>query len=240
MRQTIQAIYLGHINYSETSVIGRFYTLEYGTQSFILKGVRKKKSKLAALLQPLNLVEISTNYRTDRELNLCFGLNLTRHLNSISMDIRKTTIALFLAEILNKSIVESEENSELYHFITSKIHYFEEGEFNPNFHHHFLLELSALLGFFPLNSNHKSETQFNLQDGVFEFVDGDSGIHLNENVSMHLKEMLKQGVSYLGETKIPASERMLILNGLVRYYETQLGLISNSIKSHHVLQAVFG
>ncbi len=240
MRQTIQAIYLGHINYSETSVIGRFYTLEYGKQSFILKGVRKKKSKLVALLQPLNLVEISTNYRSDRELNLCYGLSLTKHLNDIATDIRKTTIALFLAEILNKSIVEAEENQELYSFLTAKINQFETERFNPNFHHYFLLELCSFLGFYPLYSAHKSETQFNLQDGIFEYVKGNSGIHLDEDVSFHLKQMLHKGVSYLGEERISSSERMLLLNGLVRYYETQLGLISNSIKSHHVLQAIFG
>ena len=58
-----EAIILGYINYSETSVILKTYTKDYGFKSFIVRGIRSKKRKKITLgqLQPLTILDIEFN-----------------------------------------------------------------------------------------------------------------------------------------------------------------------------------
>ena len=95
MQQTITGLYLNHTNYGDTSVILKLYTLQYGTTSFIVKGLKRKKGG-GALLQPFHYLELSSNYRTDKDLNFGNQVRLAKVSYSITSDIRKGTVALFL------------------------------------------------------------------------------------------------------------------------------------------------
>lgn len=236
MRQVIHGIYLGHINYSESSVIGRFYTQEYGKQSFVIKGAKSKKSKIIGLLQPLNELEIISNFQESKNLNTSYGVTIANVRNNIHNDIRKTTIALFLSEILNKSIIEEESNFPLYQFLLSNINALNKNEFDPNFHIRFLIELSLFMGFYPLQSNHASDNVFNLEDGIFENENAASPIHLNKSLSASLSKVLSNGANESTITKI---NRYHLLDGIVSYYEIQLGLKPHSFHSHEILKTVF-
>ena len=46
MLANTEAIILGYINYSESSIILRAYTKDFGYKSFIIRGIRTKKKKL--------------------------------------------------------------------------------------------------------------------------------------------------------------------------------------------------
>lgn len=236
MRQVIRGIYLGHINYSESSVIGRFFTLEYGKQSFVIKGVKSKKSKMIGLLQPLNEIEIISNFQPQKNLNTCYNVAPMQLRNQIYSDIRKTSIALFLSEILNKSIIEEEPNFPLYHFILSNIKTLDENKFDSNFHLSFLLELSLFLGFYPLKSIHKSDVLFNLEEGVFENENAGSPLHLNKATSDSLATALTNGFT---NSLLNKKSRFELLDGLVTYYEVQLGLKTSTFQSHEVLKTIF-
>jgi len=236
MRQVINGIYLGHINYSESSVIGRFYTQEFGKQSFVIKGAKSKKSKIIGLLQPLNELEIISNFQESKNLNTSYGVTIVNVRNNIHSDIRKTTIALFLSEILNKSIIEEEANFPLYQFILSNINALNKEKFDANFHIRFLIELSLFMGFYPFQSHHTSNNVFNLEDGIFENENAASPIHLNKSISAELSKVLSHGAN---DETISKVNRFELLDGLVTYYEIQLGLKSNSFHSHEILKTVF-
>jgi DNA repair protein RecO (recombination protein O) len=236
MRQVIHGIYLGHINYSESSVIGRFYTQKFGKQSFVIKGAKSKKSKIIGLLQPLNELEIVSNFQETKNLNTSYGVTISNVRSNIHSDIRKTTIALFLSEILNKSIIEEEANFPLYQFILSNINALDRDKFDVNFHIRFLIELSLFMGFYPLQSNHVSNNVFNLEDGIFENENSASPIHLNKTISLELSKVLSYGAN---ENTITKENRFELLDGLVTYYEIQLGLKSHAFHSHEILKTVF-
>ena len=236
MRQVIHGIYLGHINYSESSVIGRFYTQEYGKQSFIIKGAKAKKSKLIGLLQPLNELEIVSNFQVNNNLNTSFSVSMSTVRNSIHSDIRKTTIALFLSEVLNKSIIEEEANYPLYQFLLSNINALNNDQFDGNFHIRFLIELSLFMGFYPFKSNKPSNNVFNLEDGIFENENASSPMHLNKEISASLSNVLSYGAN---DETIPKKIRFELLDGLITYFEIQLGLKSHSFQSHEILKTVF-
>ena len=59
MLNKTRGIVLHHIKYSETSIIATIYTEVFGRQSYIIKGIRNKKSKIKAnILQPLFLLNM--------------------------------------------------------------------------------------------------------------------------------------------------------------------------------------
>lgn len=235
MRQTIHGIYLGHLNYSETSVIARFYTEEYGKRSFLLKGVKGKKSRSAGLLQALNQLEISCNFKQDQDLNTVFSIDSQFTLHGVHSDFKKSSIAVFLAEIIHRSIMEEEPNRPLYLFLTHRFKELNEGDFQPNFHLKLILELSLFLGFYPRLSSHQSDHVFNLEEGIFEHENYQSPMVLDQDTSTLLKQLIETGEL----PKITSEQRSKLLDGLVSYYEIQLNLKPNSFQSHQILKTVF-
>ncbi|MCB9189092.1 MAG: DNA repair protein RecO [Flavobacteriales bacterium] len=235
MRQTIHGIYLGHLNYSETSVIARFYTEEYGKRSFLLKGVKGKKSRSSGLLQALNLLEITCNFKSEQDLNTAFSIDSQQTLHGVHNDFKKSSIAVFLAEVIHRSIVEEEPNRPLYLFLTHRLKELNETEFEPNFHLKLLLELSLFLGFYPRLSSHPSDHVFNMEEGLFEHESYQSPMILDKETSTLLKILIESGEL----PKISSEQRSKLLDGLVSYYEIQLHLKPNSFQSHQVLKTVF-
>ena len=70
MLKKTKGIIFHQVKYSESSVIVKIYTELLGLQSYILKGVRKKKSKIKSnLLQPLTLVEMEVYHKENSEIN---------------------------------------------------------------------------------------------------------------------------------------------------------------------------
>ena len=69
---------------------------------------------------------------------------------SIHLDIRKSSILLFLNELLYKSIQEEAVNPELFSFIFDHLMLLDQTTENPaNFHLFFAIHLTRYLGFFP-------------------------------------------------------------------------------------------
>jgi hypothetical protein len=75
-----------------------------------------------------------------------------------------------------------------------------------------------------------------LEDGVFENENAGSPLHLDKNTSQVLAEVLREGVN---QTTVNSKNRFALLDGLVTYYETQLGLKPHAFHSHEILKTVF-
>jgi DNA repair protein RecO (recombination protein O) len=117
-----QGVVLHFIKYSESSVVATIYTKAFGRQSFLIKGLRGKKTiNKANLLQPFFLVEMEVYYKENRELQKLGGLRNAWPFSSIPYDIRKSTQAIFLAEVLFRSIRECESNASLFDFLEQSI-----------------------------------------------------------------------------------------------------------------------
>src|SRR5690349_2690466 len=99
-----RGIVLHTVKYSETSVISKIYTEKLGLQSYIVKGVRSAKSKSkAALLQPLTLLEMEVSHRENKQLQFIKEYTRAHNYQSIPFHVLKSTIALFLLEVISKS-----------------------------------------------------------------------------------------------------------------------------------------
>ena len=78
MLANTEAIILGYINYSESSIILRAYTKDFGYKSFIIRGIRTKKKKKITLgqLQPLTILDIEFNNLKNNNLSSLKSIKL--------------------------------------------------------------------------------------------------------------------------------------------------------------------
>lgn len=137
--------------YGETSIIVNIFTEFFGIQSYIVNGVRSKSAKnRIALFQPMTLLELVVYYRENANIKRIKELKCIHPYQTITSDVRKSAVAMFLNEVLNKTVKEETHAQELCDFL---IHAFiildTQTEGSENFHLIFLLKLSRFLGFGP-------------------------------------------------------------------------------------------
>jgi len=146
-----RGIVLNYIKYRESSIIAKVYTEQLGVQSYIINSVRKKGAgSRIALFQPFTLLDMVVYTSHKGGLTRISEYKCAYPFSSIPFDIRKSSIVLFLSEIVARTVKEEEENQPLFNFLYNAILAFDaEEEGFENFHLEFLLQLSHHLGFGP-------------------------------------------------------------------------------------------
>ncbi|MEC7454712.1 MAG: DNA repair protein RecO, partial [Bacteroidota bacterium] len=161
MLVTTEAIVLSKINYSETSLIVRCYTLSDGVKSYLVKGSKQGRSgkKNAALFQPLNQLEITSQHKANSSLSIPKSTKINNPYQTIPYAMDKLSVVLFLSEVLSAALKEEEANPSLFQFLCNSLSWFDMQDNVANFHIFFLLSLTKHLGFFP-NINHQNLPYF--------------------------------------------------------------------------------
>jgi len=149
MLQKTKGIVFKYFKYSDTSIVVKIFTQQYGIQTYIVNGVRSKKSKSKiALFQPLTILDLVVYHNPNKEIKRISELKCHEPFQSLASQMQKTTMTIFLSEIMYKAIKEEGEVNELYEFLESSITLFDTlPEQYQNFHLQFLLKLSKYLGF---------------------------------------------------------------------------------------------
>lgn len=146
-----RGVVLHYIRFRESSIIAKVYTEALGVQSYIVNSVRKKgPGARMALFQPFTLLDMVVYTSRNGGLTRISEYKSTHPFATIPFDIRKSSILLFLSEMVSRTVREEEENPALFHFLYNAIIFFDaqRGGYE-NFHLVFLLQLSSLLGFGP-------------------------------------------------------------------------------------------
>ncbi len=232
-----RGIVLHQIKYSETSVIAKIYTELFGLESFIIRGVRNNKSKVKqGLLRHLSLVDLVVYHNNKKGLQHLKEIKSNYTFKSIPFDMRKSSIALFMNEILYKSIKEETKNEEMFDFIYKSIISLDEAEENfSDYHFHFVVKLNKYLGFYPNNNFSDNVSVFNIREGMFQEFVTDEETCMDESLSNQFHLLLEKE---FGEHYVPAEYRKQLLNKIIEYYRYHVAGISE-IKSHQVLETVF-
>ena len=240
MLAATEGIVLHFIKYGESSVIATIFTKDFGRQSYIVNASRSRKSKnKAALLQPLFLLDLEVYQKQTRELQRVKEFKSLQTYQNVPFDIAKSTQAIFLAEMLYKTIHEQESYPELFHFIKSALLYFdlmEEGW--QNFHLYFLFRLTEYFGFLPDTTKVGFEGWFDLKKGAVVTFEPAHPLYANKEVTGHLITLSVLKINELDSFKIPRKMRDSILQTLVDYYQLHFENLGE-IKSLNVLREVF-
>ncbi|HEX7492828.1 MAG TPA: DNA repair protein RecO, partial [Bacteroidales bacterium] len=151
MLEKTRAIILHQIKYTDSGIISQMYTRKFGRQSFLIKGMRNRKTgKHNILFQPMFILDLELYYKASREMQTLkeFSVSFTPY--EIYSNIKKSCVAIFLGEVLTSVLKEESPHEELFDYIEESILYFENcKEGYANFHIAFLAGLSSFLGFEP-------------------------------------------------------------------------------------------
>lgn len=155
MLHKTRGIVISYIRYRETSIIAKIYTEKFGIQSFIENGVRSSKGKnRIALFQPLSLLDMVVYHDEKKELHRISEIKSSFPFRTLPYEIHKSSIGMFLDEILNKTLKEHTENEVLFDFLYHSLIFLDETEEHfENFHLIFLLKYAFFLGFSPQDSS---------------------------------------------------------------------------------------
>lgn len=227
------------INFRETSVILKVYTELLGMRSYIVNGVRKINAKQkAALLRPLSLLHLEVYESPGKNIQRIKEYRPAELFTSLPFDIQKSSVGMFIGEVLHKSIKEEEENEELFEFLFNSISFLDKTESScANFPLWFLLDLSRHLGFYPRNNFSEMRPHFDLVEGDFVEEDRQSYGKLDQVVSGKIAQLLDLNLSEFEKLPLSGRRRNELLQHLLKYYEQHVANFG-SVKSLEVLREV--
>jgi DNA repair protein RecO (recombination protein O) len=235
-----RAIVLKTIKYSETSLVVKVYTEHHGLRSFLVKSVRKKHAKNSPnLFQTLSLLEIVFIDKEGSGLIIPKDIVSWQHFSSIPFDVCKSSVVLFMNELIYRSVHEEEANPDFFQFLLQSLLFIDTTPNRvSNAHLVFALHLTRFLGFFPLGNFSPSHPFFLLREGVFSKYLQEKDFSLNQEESMLLDLLIHKDIESCHEIEISISVRKRMLEIIILYY--QLHLIGfGEIKSLEVLNQVF-
>ena len=235
-----RGIVLHTLKYGDSSMVAYLLTDVGGRRSYMVQGVRSRSgrgSKLA-LFQPMFPVEFegleSPRQQMDRFKEVRAGFAL----QSLPFDVRKSTMALFMAEVLYRLVRESEANEPLFDFVWSSAEALDAMDDGvSNFHLWFLANLSRLLGYRPGN-DYTPGAWFDIREGSFTPLRPPHGEVLSADDARILHDLLECDVRYIAEIGLNRRQRVAYLDALLVYYGYHLDAI-HAVQSVRILQEVF-
>ncbi|MEO0045509.1 MAG: repair protein RecO [Bacteroidota bacterium] len=231
-----KAIVISSLKYQEKSLIVKCFTLSDGLKSYFVQSAfsSKKSNQKIAYFQPLTLLEIEANHKNKGTLEHFKEIKLSSAYQTINTDIIKSTIVIFLSEMLHHSIQEEEKNENLFIFLESALLWLDNHDDTANFHLILLLEVTKFLGFYP-DTTDIDNKHFEMKDGVFSPFLGTSCLTEHET---HLFKKLID-LKFDSNQKVFAGiERQILLKILLDYYTIHLDGFKKP-KSLEVLKEVF-
>jgi len=227
-----RGIVLNFIKYRETSIIAKIYTEELGLQTYIVNSVRQKTGRIA-LFQPFTLLDMVVYTSPKGGITRISEYKCSYPFSSIPYAIRKSSMLLFLSEVISYTIKEEEENRSLFEFLNNAIIHFDQQEEGfENFHLIFLLQLSFYLGFGPASGT-EITSQVAFSSG-HQFVGGRPAILHFQAFEDYLDNLLHQPE----KTDIPNGKvRRELLLILIKYYQLHVEKLGE-IRSLNVLSEV--
>ena len=234
-----RAFVIRSIKNGETSLIVSCYLEDIGYKTFIVKGVYgSKKPKFSkAHFFPLNIVNINYSYTEGKNMGFIREVKSERLYNSLHVDIQKSSVIIFLSEILNSIFKEETQvNKDLFNFLLNTLSWYDQVKSCNNFHIKFLIELSRFIGFYP-NINNENDSFFNLESGSTSAIQT-IGANISGNDLILFKEFLGTEFEDLNNMNIKNESRTRILNYIIDYYSLHLQMFKTP-KSINVFAEIF-
>ena len=146
MNAKTDAIVLRLAPHNEKSSLLHLYTRSHGRMQFIVYGQRGRSKKgITALLEPLNLLHIEAVVRNNQvgQLRECELAYVPRSLMS---DHSRRCVALFISEILSRTLTHPEQDERLFEFLTRTVRELDTCDDPQNVHLRFLVGYAEQLG----------------------------------------------------------------------------------------------
>lgn len=224
--------------YSESSVIAQIFTEKFGLQSYLINGVRKTGGKFNMnMFQPLHLLDMVVYHKPTGNIQRAAELRNFPVFESIPYHIVKSSLVIFLNEVIYKSIRLHTADERLFKFLFHSLEaldHLDEGL--GNFHLWFMVQMSRYLGFYP-DISHRELPYFDLRDGTYaEHLP--VHVHVLEgSLTVLFTQLATSHLDTISGIQLTHAQRKDLLDKLLEYYQLHVDGFIN-IKSHIVLEEV--
>ncbi len=235
-----RGVVLHTIKYGENAIVVHLLTDVGGRQSFMVQGIRSSRGRgsKAALFQPLFALEFEGIDPPRGEMHRFREVRSGITLSRTPFDVRRSTIALFIAELLYRLVKESEPNSPLFESVWRSIEALDTIDDGvANFHLWFLTKLSRDLGFMP-SGEYCEGGYFDIQEGEYVAKRPHHDWVMEVEESRLMDRMMRCEVTQLGEIALSRHSRVAYLEAILRFYSYHLDAI-HTIRSIDILRELF-
>ncbi len=239
MSNQSKAIVLHSIKYGETSLIVNCFLYDIGVKSFIVKGVlNSKNTKFSkSYFLPLSIIDINYSVKKNKDIGYIADAKPAKIFTSVHTDIFKSSVIIFLSELLNSVLKESPgSNKKLFEYLEYALTWFDKSTKQANFHLKILVDLTKFMGFYP-NIKQNSHRFFDLSLGISVGVKP-IGNYIENLELKKFKELLGTTFEDLNSIKIDNLLRVKILGLMIDYYSLHLQMFK-SPKSTNIFNEVF-
>ena len=232
-----RGIALKTTNYSENSIVAQVYTEQFGLQSYLINGARKPKAKIHInMLQPLHLLDMVVYHKENGGLQRIKEAHQSPVLHEIPLDIVKSSMALFLNEVLYKVLRHQQPDHWLFSYLTEAILWLDRTKNSiSNFHLVFLMELSRFLGFYP---SIVDKPYLDLIEGVFSNTLPQHPHFISEPQLSILRQLMTMGYARADQVSINRMDRKYLLEKTLDFYRLHTENFGE-VNSMQVLEEVF-
>ncbi|MBR2947940.1 MAG: recombination protein O N-terminal domain-containing protein [Bacteroidales bacterium] len=223
-------IILHTTKYSDNSLIIHGYSLDKGRIGLILRGVHtnggKKRNSWSkgnsiSILHPLNIIDVEVYENHKGGMESIKEYSPRFQLNSIRSDITKSSMTMFISELLYRTLVTPEKDELMYDFIVNSILLLEGLTGSAaNFHLWFMICYCERLGFAPIGDFGSEFDPFSEEE---------------KNI---LKELYSGTFAQAMDIQLNAGLRRSIIESIIKYMEYHTGS-RIKLNSLPVLQTIF-
>ena len=150
MQISTEGIVIRRIKYGENGCIVHIFTRSSGMRHFIVKSGKHRSS--GAFFLPLTQLEFVMTSGKENTLGYLKDIRISCPYKTMYQDVKKSTVAIFLSEVLSYVLQNEIQNTALFNFMQQSLQKFDLIQDNPDFHILFLLDLTEFLGFCPQRS----------------------------------------------------------------------------------------
>lgn len=243
MLHKTKGIVIRVVKYGETSVIVSIYTELFGIQSYIVNGVRtssKKGSGKANLFQPAAILDLVVYHNDLKNIQRLKEFKWAYLYKNLFFDVIKNSVALYMIELLQKSLKQPEPNADLFHFLEDAFLHLDEsdGVIVANYPLFFALHLSGFYGFRFSDTYSRKNNILDLQEGEFVSEQPAHRFFLEGDYSDITSQLLKVMQPHeLKQIKLNKEMRRVLLNAYAIFYALHIQDFG-TMKSLPVLQEV--
>lgn len=243
MLHQTQGIVIRAVKYGETSLVVSMFTELFGLQQYMVNGVRTAKpnrSVSPVLLQPGTFLDMVVYHNEKQSLQRIKECRPAIQFQELFVDLKKNSVMLFMIEILQKTIRQTEPHPELYHFLEDIMNALDASTPSQaaNMPLFFMTHLSHFFGFRLMDNYSTENTVLDWQEGQFVSRPPVHIHFLEEPHSGIMAQLLRVAqVQELDEIKLNRNLRNQLIDACLHFYSLHVhpfGLL----KSLDVLRAI--
>lgn len=209
--------------YRESSLIVDIYTLELGLRSYIINGVRSKKSRVSSnLFQVMTQVDVLVYEKPNVSLNRIKEITPFNPYKQLNRVVPKILIGQCMIEVLRKTIRSNEPQDFMFFFILDWLNFLDRTDQKlANIMPLFLIELAGQLGY-AFEHMDDSYSYFDLKEGIFLKEHPNHTYVLVPEEASVLKQLLQIPKEEVHTFHIPQRLKSDLIDNMLRFFKLHI------------------